>query len=194
MNKKCTECGKEKPISEFYKQKNGKYGVKGNCKECHSLWHKRYHIENRDRENAVNERWRQNNLERRKEMTRIYNNSSNGIYQKLKSRSKRKNRVCTITKDSFVKWHKSVGRVCEYCGYTHDELVKFDVRYSKRAKRLTIDRKDNDKGYIDGNLVIACGYCNEIKSNFFSYEDMKQIGKIIHDRIAIIIKEREEKV
>ena len=36
LTKKCTCCGEEKPISEFYKNKNPryKYGVEGQCKIC----------------------------------------------------------------------------------------------------------------------------------------------------------------
>ena len=32
--KKCTKCGIEKPLSEFYKQKSGKNGFRADCKKC----------------------------------------------------------------------------------------------------------------------------------------------------------------
>ena len=38
----CTKCGKEKPITEFYKKKNGKYGVQSVCKKCQSEYGKQY--------------------------------------------------------------------------------------------------------------------------------------------------------
>lgn len=33
--KQCSKCGEIKHISKFYKNKNGKYGVRNDCKECH---------------------------------------------------------------------------------------------------------------------------------------------------------------
>jgi hypothetical protein len=34
-SKVCTKCGVEKPLSDFYKAKQGKQGVRGDCKACH---------------------------------------------------------------------------------------------------------------------------------------------------------------
>ena len=40
--KQCTKCGKQKLLSEFYKQKDGKYGVRGDCKKCNIKYSQRY--------------------------------------------------------------------------------------------------------------------------------------------------------
>jgi hypothetical protein len=32
--KRCNKCGTEKPFDQFYKQRNGKFGLFGRCKEC----------------------------------------------------------------------------------------------------------------------------------------------------------------
>ena len=45
--------------------------------------------------------------------------------------------------------------------------------------RLTIDRKDNDRGYTIDNIVLSCNRCNMIKGNFFNEQDMLKIGKIV---------------
>jgi hypothetical protein len=55
-------------------------------------------------------------------------------------------------------------------------------RHSLRANRLTVDRKDNDKGYAPNNICIACLRCNDLKGDFFSHRDMLKIGKIIRHR------------
>ena len=34
--KKCTKCGKILHISKFCKNKEGRYGVRPDCKECHN--------------------------------------------------------------------------------------------------------------------------------------------------------------
>ena len=45
----CSKCGIEKPITEFHKNKIGKYGVRGNCKECVKLYKKQYNEDNKER-------------------------------------------------------------------------------------------------------------------------------------------------
>ena len=42
MGKTCTKCNKEKPLSEFHREKNGKYGVRAECKECANQRHSAY--------------------------------------------------------------------------------------------------------------------------------------------------------
>ena len=34
QTKTCTKCGEEKPVTEYHKQKRGKYGVTSKCKVC----------------------------------------------------------------------------------------------------------------------------------------------------------------
>ena len=34
QTKTCSTCGEEKPLTEFYKMKRGKYGVQSKCKQC----------------------------------------------------------------------------------------------------------------------------------------------------------------
>ena len=40
MWKKCTECGRYKALYMFYRQKNGKFGLRGQCKVCRGLYQK----------------------------------------------------------------------------------------------------------------------------------------------------------
>lgn len=40
--KQCTKCKIAKNVSEFYKEKHGKYGVRGECKKCRKQYHKAY--------------------------------------------------------------------------------------------------------------------------------------------------------
>lgn len=62
--KKCNCCDELKPIDQFYKVKNGKYGVIGTCKTCYSLKHKeKYRSNNQYREQCktyAREYYRQN--------------------------------------------------------------------------------------------------------------------------------------
>lgn len=50
MKKSCNNCGEVKPLSEFYKQKNGKNGRKAICKQCYNP---KIRIAKEKRENAI---------------------------------------------------------------------------------------------------------------------------------------------
>lgn len=55
--KRCSACGSHKPFEAFYRQRLGKYGRRANCKECSATY---------------NNRWREENAERVREVNRIY--------------------------------------------------------------------------------------------------------------------------
>ena len=46
--KVCSKCNKEKPFSEYFKLKTGKYGFRPNCKKCHKEYMAQYYIENKN--------------------------------------------------------------------------------------------------------------------------------------------------
>lgn len=41
---------------------------------------------------------------------------------------------------------------------------------------FSIDRKDNNKGYIMGNITLACKRCNIIKGKWFTEQEMLEIA------------------
>jgi len=55
ITKRCSCCGEVKPISEFHKHKDGKFGVGGYCKVCKRLKQKEYQ-ERRKRTRLVDDR------------------------------------------------------------------------------------------------------------------------------------------
>ncbi len=82
QTKKCTKCKKEKTIDKFSKEKAGKYGVRGDCKSCNSIKHKKWREDNSEYEKERQKKWRdenpdysaeweRNNKERRKEKRRL---------------------------------------------------------------------------------------------------------------------------
>ena len=94
---------------------------------------------------------------------------------------------------------------CYYCGLTNEMSSKlFNIqregnrhdgtRGGKRGKRLELDRLDPGQGYDNlNNLVWCCYWCNNAKSNFFSSEEFKPIGKEIGKQLRNILDEFEEK-
>jgi len=83
-----------------------------------------------------------------------------------------------IRQDDFVKWYDIQKKQCIYCGIKENNIIG-ETFQGRKACRLWIDRKDNLKGYVKGNLVLSCPRCNCIKGDFFTFEEMLKIGKVI---------------
>lgn len=166
-SKVCSKCGEEKPVTEFSSSAPNKDGYNSWCKQCC-----------RD----SSKRWRE---------------TSSGIYSQIKGqikftkkhggerdwrgylRSPRKDLLCT--QDEFVEWYKFQPKICAYCGILEDELNSVDDVWNRRLTRLSVDAIDNSKGYFIGNMVLSCGRCNVTKSDFFTHDEMLEIGKIIKE-------------
>lgn len=115
------------------------------------------------------------------------------IYSRKKSALTKKgiNIEDTWSRKDFINWYLNQDKRCKYCGCTENELKKFyelseSKRKRTRGKTLEIDRKE-DKEYSKNNCVLACYYCNNAKSDVFTYDDFKKIGpcigKVIKKRI-----------
>lgn len=93
--KTCSKCGKELPISEFYKNKNKKDGLSSYCKECNKQYYndnseyfkqyrKQYIIDNSE----YHKQWYRNNIDHVKEYMKEYTKAnSEHIKEYIKANS-----------------------------------------------------------------------------------------------------------
>ena len=90
----------------------------------------------------------------------------------------------------FQEWYESKMGCCDYCGLTSNEsLILFynypnSTRGGRRGKRLELDRIDptiKDYGQDIRNLALACYWCNNAKTNYFTFEEFKRIGEKIKE-------------
>lgn len=95
-----------------------------------------------------------------------------GIYKIISNRSS----VCLY--EEFNNWHSQQVKICHYCGIP-EELWQhlFKDKKKKYALRLTIDRLDNSIGYITENMVLACLFCNRVKNELFTENEMFEIAE-----------------
>lgn len=115
-----------------------------------------------------------------------YNNELDKNIRKLQlSKSELKN----IAFDIFKKWYLAQNNCCIYCGLTNLESIQLSQKYpeatrgGKRGFSLELDRKDSqisDYSVLE-NLCIACYWCNNAKTNYFSFEEFKIIGLSIQE-------------
>lgn len=97
-------------------------------------------------------------------------------YAVLKNRTNRSGVAFSFSLEEFRVWYAAQPQECTYCGISAAQLP--GMPYNKRFLQLSIDRKDSAKGYQPGNICFACMKCNTSKSNYISYSDMREIGRI----------------
>jgi 5-methylcytosine-specific restriction endonuclease McrA len=87
----------------------------------------------------------------------------------------------------FFQWWENTPKICHYCSLPQEQLDEIhnqpghiNKRYPKRGKSLEIDRKQSQLPYnnID-NLVFACYWCNNAKTDTFTEEEFLRIGVIM---------------
>jgi predicted DNA-binding protein YlxM (UPF0122 family) len=92
-----------------------------------------------------------------------------------------------ITKDfeHFYNWYLALERKCTYCGISEDEIGKLlekgeirTKRITTRGKKLELERKISELSYDDlENISLCCYWCNNAKTDEFSYAEFKEVGK-----------------
>ena len=87
----------------------------------------------------------------------------------------------------FDNWFRNTVRECHYCKITEsitDQLwLKYpDLAKRKRGRILEIERLEPNKHYSETeNLVFACYWCNNAKTDTFSENEFMKVGKVIRD-------------
>jgi 5-methylcytosine-specific restriction endonuclease McrA len=87
----------------------------------------------------------------------------------------------------FYDWYIDLDKKCYYCGITEENIKKLidnkligTKRLSTRGRSLELEREKPEEPYDNtDNLVLCCYWCNNAKSDEFSEEEFKEIGKVI---------------
>ena len=66
---------------------------------------------------------------------------------------------------------------CFYCDIELRYIEDYCKRLGVETPWMTLDRKDNNLPYTFENTVSACYLCNKTKGNFFTAEEMREIGQ-----------------
>lgn len=152
MGKKvCKVCGRELPLSEFYKAKGYKDGHKNECKECCLEQQKQYRQDNRE---AIAEQKKQ------------YYSTPNGrayhlVYRYSQSDKEHNRGECTITPQWVI--DSIFTQPCHWCGESD-------------WTKLGCDRIDNSKPHTPDNVLPCCEECNA-KRGRMTYEEFLKLKK-----------------
>lgn len=156
MEIECKSCNQHLPREAFYKRKK----KDDKCKKC---WQEGYDkiydkllAENHPRQCTACKKvlpltlFRKDGRGRFKTDCKFCIDSSPEIvFNKYKRDSRRREINFELTKEYFFKFQ---GKPCHYCG--------------EKFQKIRLDRKDNNIGYVKGNVVSCCWPCNILKGSF----------------------------
>jgi len=163
-------------VSENYLNNRKKYLNKAKqYREEHPEIIKKYREEHRT---EILEKLRNYNMKNKGKIKLMYL-TPRGVYIRLKTTSKFRNIELAISEKDFINWYDNQEKKCHYCNRTLEEIKQDNREQDKHKTKMSIDRKDNDRGYITDNIVLACTRCNLIKGNYFTEQEMLKIGKIL---------------
>ena len=168
----CGRCKQEFPLSRefFVADASRNHGLGYECRACHS--ERKLGRDNRT------DRWYKLTPDQKvkvKARQKRYNATDKGRAVFLKKAYKRID-ACDMTTMEVLNF---IVQPCRYCGTTT----------SPRG----LDRIDNSKPHIKGNVVQACAPCNFARGDRFTMDEMDQIGavirKIMDTRAKVIASE-----
>lgn len=87
----------------------------------------------------------------------------------------------------LFQWWETIPKVCYYCSLPenaleelHNQPGHINKRFPQRGKSLEIDRKQSNLPYsVIQNLVLACYWCNNAKTDTFTEQEFLQLGEVM---------------
>lgn len=87
----------------------------------------------------------------------------------------------------LFQWFDNTPKVCYYCSLPentleeiHNQIGHINKQYPRRGRSLEIDRKQADLPYSNTqNLVLACYWCNNAKTDTFTATEFMLVGRVI---------------
>lgn len=167
----CTDCNKEKPLSDFHKDKNYKLGVRNRCTDCRKIIREtqKDHINERKRDLYKNSITDEKRITFNIKAKKLYaKNFFNVLITTCKQRKRTHDIPCDIIKEDLEALYKSQNQKCYYCNIELNTVIG-----NKSCDQISLDRKDSGQGHIKNNIVLTCLFCNYAK-NISNIEHFKK--------------------
>lgn len=120
------------------------------------------------------------------ELDRLYANWYRDFASQLPALQQHFEDHCFLSREKFTEFYNKAGNKCHYCNISEEAISELrelgrikTKRFITRGKTLEIDRIDSFKPYEEGNLALCCYWCNNAKTDEFSVEEFKKIGKVM---------------
>lgn len=153
--KKCSKCGDIKTINDFFKRKSNRDGLEGICKKC---------------QEKQNTKWEQQNPIKMQTM-----------YMTCAARNRAKNKGLEFNIN--INYVRSL--VVSRCP-VFDVPLEWSCCRGRKSEPLpnspSLDRIDNSKGYIEGNVWIISHRANCVKNNA-SLEEIQMMANALKNKL-----------
>ena len=159
--KRCTKCGIEQPLENFYKATTTRDGLRGDCKSCFRARAKARYPQVRDQAIERAQRWQAENRERHLANQRRRRSTAEG---KAKLRADYLRRKFGISLEQYAALLSAQGGVCALCGRPPIEGISLHIDHDHntgRVRKLLCFRCNNALGDLDddpGRLRDAAAY------------------------------------
>jgi hypothetical protein len=146
--KRCTKCGVEQPLENFYKAKGTRDGYRGDCKACFRARAKARYPQVRDQAIARAKQWRVDNIERYRDNQRRMRSTPEA---KRRSRQYHLAKTFGITVEEYDAMLAAQGGGCAICGRPPRDDISLHVDH------------DHATGMVRG---LTCFRCNNALGDF----------------------------
>lgn len=170
--KKCPTCGKILSKKSFYLSPRMSSGLSTECQECTKLRQQKNRINRGDRDKLKTKERYAKNIDKRRAEKRNYMlaNPERHMFLAAKGRAKRKGIDFNLDINDII-----IQKECPILKVPYIRGTKGNYSYSP-----SLDRIDNSKGYIKGNIQIISSLANTMK-NSASTDELIQFAKYILD-------------
>lgn len=144
----CVDCAARR--KEYYTNNSTK--IKENAKQWRS--------ENTSKVKKYRKNWIAENKDKVKTYNKTQKSSTKGRYRRAIERASIRGIEFTL---SFETYERVISTNCIYCNGSFGS-VKWGVG---------LDRINNSVGYVEGNVVSCCKLCNQLKSDWLTFEETK---------------------
>ena len=176
--KKCSVCKENKDVGDFHKDMSRKDSLCQKCKECKSIIDKEYSEKNKERRKELYSKRRHywNNKER----FQNYNERRRELHRedpRIRLRGGARGRAIEKGIEFNLPTYKDLPKCPSKCPILRIPLIVGSDKNSNGGgtdNSPTLDRIDNNKGYIKGNIQVISRKANQMKSNA-DFEDIKKL-------------------
>lgn len=150
ITKICSKCGVEKLLSDYYNQKNGKFGKISKCKECM-------------RQESTN--YRKNYPKRKRECDKQWAKNHPEVYHALVRRGnlKRKFGISVSDYESILKSQNDVCAICQEINKCGDRLSVDHDHETNQIRGLLCHNCNNGLGRFKDNKDLLCIAANYLE-------------------------------
>lgn len=157
--RKCRTCLVEQPAANFWKQPNRRDGLQTECKVCNTARQRKWVDANRERYRELN------NAATR---TKRKNSPERQILWSARARAKKRGLKFNLTVEDVV--------IPDACPVLGIPIIHYlgNGDGARRPESPSLDRINNDLGYVKGNVIVISWRANRLK-NDATLEELRAI-------------------